>query len=86
MNYKLSRKNKEGKWWSYGSVKVNQYGNQQASFKITSLEELIALSKEEGKEWVNLSMFEDKEKAISQHSIDKGNAYVSEELDDEIPF
>ena len=87
MDYKLSRKNKEGKWWVFGSIEKNQWDNNQASFKVSALEELIELAKSESKEWVNLSLFENKEKpsqAQEAHTQAKGNAYV-EPLDDSIP-
>lgn len=84
MDYKLSRKNKEGKWHIYGNVKTNQWGNNQASFKVSALEELIELAKSENKEWVNLSLFENKEKQ-EQEAPTEARAYVAE-LDDDIPF
>lgn len=57
MNYKLSRKKPDtGKWWTYGSLKNNQWGNLQASFKKSALQELIDTT--EG-DWINLSAFED---------------------------
>jgi len=59
MNYKLSAK-RNGKWWSYGSVKKNQYDNLQASFKVTP--ELLELLEEKKGSWVNFAMFEDKPK------------------------
>ena len=90
MDYKLSAKNKEGKWWTYGSIKKNQWGNNQASFKVSSLEDLIAQAKAEGKEWVNLSLFENDKEKIDSHNEAKGNAYqpqdVIDDLNDSIPF
>lgn len=77
MDYKLSRKNAEGKWWQYGNIKENQWGNNQASFKVSALKDLIELAEKEGKEWVNLSLFtNDKLK----------EAPPSEESSDEIAF
>lgn len=87
MDYNLSRKNKEGKWWTYGRVRYNKWGNLRASFKVSSLKELVALAESEQAEWVDLSMFENKQdNAQQQHSFDKGNAFVKDDLDDEIPF
>lgn len=86
MEYRLSMKNLQDKWWSYGSLKKNQYGNLQVSFKLTALIELAKVAETQGKEWVNLSCFEvdDKQK---KHSVAKANAYVKqEELSDSIPF
>lgn len=88
INKKLSKKNNQGKWWTYGNIKVNQWGNEQASFKLDSLKELVADAEKEGKQWVNLSVFDDskkQEKKPSQHNIDKGNGY-QKELDDNVPF
>ena len=90
MNFKLSRKNAEGKWWTYGNLKENQWGNNQASFKVSSLKELIALAEAESKEWVNLRTFPYEAKpdaAVEAHTEAKGNAYVAEpDLDDVVPF
>lgn len=74
MDYKLSAKNKEGKWWGYGSFKENNYGKLQASFKVSALEELIAQAKSEGKEWVNLAAFEN-DKKPTQHYKAKQDGY-----------
>lgn len=58
MDYNLSKKVGE-KWVNFGSVKKNQYGNLQASFRNTpELRELIL----QGGEWINFSMFEKKDK------------------------
>lgn len=89
MDYKLSTKNSAGKWWQYGSIKTNQYGNQQVSFAVSKLKELIELAESQNKTWVNLCMFEDngdKAQKPSQHTIDKGNAYQVDLDEDSIPF
>jgi len=85
MNYKLSRKNKDGKWWTYGGIKKNQWDNLQASFKLSSLKELVELAEGEGKEWVNLSMFEDEAKGEAPRATPSDN-YHTPDLQDEIPF
>lgn len=89
MDYKLSMKNAEGKWWSYGTFKKNQYDKLQASFKLSALEELVALAKSQGKEWVNLAAFEN-EKKVDAHNQAKGNGYAPEQsyadMDSEVPF
>lgn len=77
MNYKLTTKNKDGKWWTYGNVRTTEKGSLQAGLKISSLKELIAQTEAEGKEWINFMMFEDDKKESKQ------TANVSE---DEIPF
>lgn len=74
MDYKLCAKNHLGKWWSYGNIKTNQYGKEQASFKLADLEALVKLHKDQGKEWVNLAMFPAEDK-YKDHAKAKGNAY-----------
>ena len=97
MNYNLSRKNAAGKSWCYGRITVNKWGNPQASFKVSALKDLIELAEKEGKEWVNLSLFENKgvggqeeahsDTTLTPHSQAKANAFVPEhDLSDEIPF
>jgi hypothetical protein len=96
MNYRLSRKNQLGKWWTYGDFKKNQYGNYTASFKVEKLQELIELAKMEGKQWINLSAFEEKEQADDapvpsrqarpHYKVTNDVAGINDDLDDEIPF
>jgi len=91
MNYNLKRKNSAGTSWTYGSFKKNQYGNFQASFKVSALKELIELAEKEGKEWVNLSAYENKGTGgkVDSHSQAKANGFTPEpsfDLSDEIPF
>ena len=82
-------KNSNGKWWTYGSLKTNQWGNEQISFKLDKLKELVAEAEKMEKEWVNLSLFDNDNKnnnsgkPNSSESVQKG---LSDELDDEIPF
>jgi hypothetical protein len=58
MNYKLSKKNADNKWWTYGSFKKSdKYGTYSANFKVSSLRDLIELAGTE--EWITLSAFED---------------------------
>lgn len=83
MNYKLSCKNKNGKYWQYGTIKKNQFGNNQASFKVSALKELIELAGD--KEWVNLSLFDNIPKPADSHTIAKGNGFQPD-LSDEIEF
>lgn len=83
MKYRLSRKNSEGKWWTYGDFALNKFGNYSASFKVSALQELIELAKAEGKDWVNLSAFEDKPK--HEGKVTKDVAGIPED-DEEIPF
>lgn len=89
MDYKLSTKNAIGKWQTYGSIKTNQFGKDQASFRLKDLKELVALAESTGKEWVNLAMFQNNENKQEEHSIAKGNAFVAEkefDLSDKVPF
>lgn len=80
MDFKLSKKNKEGKWYTYGYISTNQWGNNQASFKLTSLKGLVALAESEGKEWVNLSLFENDKRPIAKKEPEQ------QFLNDEVPF
>ena len=82
MDYKLSTKTAEGKWFTFGTFKKNQFDKLQASFKLSALEELVALAKSQGKEWVNLAAFEnDKKEPAKPASYD-----AVEGLDDQVPF
>ncbi len=83
MNYKLSTK-VDGKWRTFGNIKTSPKGYNQASFRIKELKELIVQTEKEGKEWVNLSLFED-DGAQKKHTQTKANAYVSD-FEDEIPY
>jgi hypothetical protein len=85
MEYKLSRKNKAGKWWAYGWIGPNKWGKDQASFKLRDLEELIEIAKQEGKEWVNLSMFENDKNSKSESKPIEIPSDITD-MDDEIPF
>ena len=87
MNYNLSRKNEAGKWWSYGSIRKNKWGNNQASFKVVELKNLIELAEKEGKEWVNLSLFENKGDGGKPTAPASNTAPKDDfNIDDEIPF
>ena len=94
MDYNLSKKIGE-KWVNFGTVKKNQYGNLQASFRNTGeLKELVL----QGGEWINFSMFEKKDKpkepqAVTPHSAAKADGYapqaenpIANYVDDNIPF
>ena len=82
MNYKLSKKNKSGKWWTYGNIKKNQWGNLQASFTVQNIRELLELAESENSQWINLSMFEEDNKQRENNNTLKQNDFV----DDSIPF
>ncbi len=91
MNYKLSTKNAEGKWHTFGVFKENQYGKLQASFKLSALKDLVALAESQGKEWVNLAAFEDKPKeqeTAQDYAKSSGATYVDDgiDLNDTVPF
>jgi hypothetical protein len=92
MNYRLSRKNEQGKWWTYGDFKLNKYNNYSASFKVSALEELIAMAKKEGSAWVNLSAFQEEEKQQSKPAHDYkttpevSGANTVDDFEDDIPF
>lgn len=74
MNFKVSKKKTDGKWWSWGSIKENQYGNLQLSFKNTP--EFKQMINESG-DWLNFSLFEDKPKDLPS---------AESTTDEEIPF
>lgn len=59
MNYLIKTKIEDG-WRTLGSVKVNKWGKLQASFKNS---ELLKKLVNEGGEWLNFALFEDKPKA-----------------------
>ena len=57
-NFLIKRKMTDGKYFTFGNVKKNQFGNYSLGLKVTP--QLIALlqSAKEG-EWVNLNLFLD---------------------------
>jgi hypothetical protein len=68
-----------GKWWKFGSIRKNQYGNLQLSMKNTGqLKELIL----QGGEWIKLSLFDEEVKETAPPPEPKR----FEITDDEIPF
>lgn len=73
MKYNLSKKNAEGKWWSWGTRSQNQWGNYQVSFKITPEFKKMISELPEGS-WLNFSEFEQKEKQ-TEHDKAKTNGY-----------
>lgn len=90
MNYKVSKKNGQGKWWSYGSIKKNQYDNLSLGFKVTPELKAIFSEAQEGG-WVNFALFEDKpkesESTPASYAAASGTEFVADELDDSIiPF
>ncbi len=82
--FKLSAKRSD-KWWTFGTMKKNQYDNWSIGLRKTpELVELIS-AKNDG-EWINFSAFEDKEKpTTTSHQQAKSNGY-QKDLDDEIPW
>ena len=88
MKYKLSMKNENGKWWTYGNYEKNQWGNFQASFKVENLEKAIDIAKNNPnyKGYINFSAFEDNKDGNSSEKPSSSKPdYQEEELDDEIP-
>lgn len=80
--YEIRAKNKLGKWWGYGRITKNQYGNLQIGMKKNA--DLIALfeSVPEGG-WLNLSLFEPREQQEPRSASAKS---APKELDDSIPW
>jgi hypothetical protein len=58
--YKVSKKIND-KWVTLGNVKTNQWGNLSLGLHCTQQFKEIVASTEDGK-WLNLSLFEEKEK------------------------
>jgi hypothetical protein len=82
--YEIRAKNASGKWWGYGRVTKNQYGNLQVGMKKNA--DLVALfeSVPEGG-WLNLSLFEPRDQQEPRSAAAK-SVPREPELDDEIPF
>lgn len=81
-NFKVSAK-RNGKWWNFGSIKKNQYGNLQLSFKNTQeLKEFV----NKGGDWLNFSLFEDKPKEVDSDTQERLNKMRQDAADSEIPF
>lgn len=92
MDYNLALK-VDGKWHRFGGLGKNKFGNNQVSFTLKDLKELVTTLEKNGKNWADLAVFE--KHYNNEHSIAKGNAYVKEEEvkpavydweGDEIPF
>lgn len=76
--YKVSAKRANGKFWGFGNLKKNQYGNWSIGMKVTpELKELI--NSNDGK-WVNFSLFEDDKKEPTKSPT------AGAVLSDDIPF
>ena len=88
-NYKVSKKNASGKFWSYGNVKKNQWGNLTLGFKVTPELKSIFLDMPDGS-WVNFALFEDKPKEESKPAVTyeaaSAGEYGAVDINDEIPF
>lgn len=88
-NYKISAKRADnGKWWSYGNIKENQWGNLSLGIRITP--EFLALleGKEEG-QWINFSLFDDdknKDNPHNQQKADECEPQGNTDMNDDIPF
>jgi hypothetical protein len=82
-NYKISRKKPDGKWWGWGSLKRNQYGNLQVSFKNTpEFREMIA----QAGEWLNFSCFDANESKTTSYEKAKGNGYQPQQEEESPPW
>jgi len=98
MDYRLTKK-VDNQWKTYGNISSKTWddGNttHQVSFKLSNLQELVDLTIREGKEWVNLSLFENSEEKPKQRissttggdfkKLDDLNDPI-DDLDQEIPF
>lgn len=92
----LKAKRPNGKWWTYFYLSENQWGNEQASAKITpELKEWAQgiVDAEEGS-YINLLVFEDKREpnkkpasgSAIQEETQEPTDYSAEILDDDLPF
>lgn len=80
----VSAKRANGKWFNFGKLKTNQYGNLQLSFKNTP--EFKAFVNGSG-EWINFSLFEDKPKEVDVDTEARlKELKESATITDEIPF
>jgi hypothetical protein len=80
--YKICKKDKEGKWKTFGSVKKNQFGNYSLGIKNTQeFKDLVGSSAE----WLNFSLFVEKEKPDYKPAVNQSGQVV-DELNDEVPF
>lgn len=72
MNFKVSAKlASTSKWWQFGSIKKNQYGNLSLSFKNTQqLKDFV----NNGGEWLNFALFEEEQKQ-TPHNQAKADGY-----------
>jgi hypothetical protein len=77
--YRVSAKKADGKWWSFGNLKVNSYGNWQIGIKKT--DELRELFKQSG-EWINFSIYPKDDEQKPQQRQPEPRV----EETDEIPF
>ncbi len=82
--YKVSAK-RNGKFWTFGSLKKNQWGNWSIGLKVTP--ELKQYMADNDGRYINFSLFEQEEKrevpAEAQEEIKKLNATVEQDF---IPF
>jgi len=91
--YNVSKKGADDKWHTFGSIKKNEWGNYGLSFKVDEALKNVVNIAENGT-WINFALFEDKYSKAQRHHSEsqkqqseaKGNAYVKEDLDDEMPF
>ena len=84
MDKNVSAKRKDtGKWWGFGNIRVNQWGNEQLSFKKTPEFKafLRACFEDDTTEWINFSLFDGDKK-------DKPESYTApkDESENSIPF
>ena len=87
MDYILKAK-KGGKWWIFGNIKTNGYGNNQASLKISDLKTLIAEVEKEGKSYLYFSLYDALPKPIEKPA-EKTESYADNTPDsswEPIPF
>lgn len=72
-----------GKFWSFGNLKVNQYGNWQIGMKAS--EDLQKLIDGANGGWINFSIFEKEDKPAPAQATHAAPV-ASHAVEDEIPF
>jgi len=82
--YSVKKKNAQGKFWSFGNVKKNQYGNYQLGLKVTTELRALVESSKEG-EWLNFSLFKDEDERKEPAAVAEGSAAPASD-GQEIPF
>ena len=78
-SYKISKKGKDGKWYTFGNFKKNQWGNYSLGIKVDKVfKHIVETSREDS--WINFSAFEDKPK--QEFKRKKEDEFIERDFDD----